>query len=846
MKKQSIAILAVLSLMLLFVFSMAGCSGSNGATGVAGPIGPTGSTGATGPTGPSGGEIVNINSLNSDEMATLKMSGAITGVTMGTNPVVNFFVTDSYGRGVTGLGVASPTNSAKLNYVAVAVAYLSADPTDTTTNAWTNYYFNASQNSSPTNEGLVAGLVDHNDGTYTYTFQAGITGTVDVNATHRAAVQISGNVPNSNPVVPLAVPVNLISTFVPSGAAVTNTRDIVSETACNGCHSKLGNTTLDPETGKGFTPGQPGHGGRLTTKYCVMCHNYQNEVTGRVASTATNTGYLVNPPDGSTWMISNGTFTYNQLEFVTMIHKTHMGEDLSLTNYNINGNHYFPNTIGYPQDIRNCTTCHNGTDGDNWETKPSIKACGSCHDNVSWANTIPTGFVAHSGGPETDADCLMCHGLSNTYAVKKVHLANYATLHNAGLTGAANFKFVISSVTVSAATRIPSITFQILNNGQPVTLNTGTTVGPVLTGFDSYYKNTPSLVVKYALPQDNITAPSDWNAGNSAVNLQNVFDGTKGQLVDNGNNTYTAILTGGTSTNTLIPANAKMVTGAMYGAFVQNNWTLTSDMTYSSRPGIASMMPVSATDARRVIVSEAKCNTCHEQLGTSPYFHNGQRNIAMCAMCHTPNQNSHGWAASFRNFFHAIHAGQDSKGNLIKRTVAFTEDGASPTDNFSKIQFPAFLNDCEKCHLPGTYDFSGSAYTSSVLSNMLLVTNVSNTLASLDSNGNNVAWEFPQDSNGNLQYGLAASMIDVPNLFGAKYTSYSDGTYTDGDPANLVSTPITATCTSCHDGGTAIAHMRDNGGLFYAPRSSAVGAVETCLICHGHGAVADIKAVHAY
>ena len=39
---------------------------------------------------------------------------------------------------------------------------------------------------------------------------------------------------------------------------------------------------------------------------------------------------------------------------------------------------------------------------------------------------------------------------------------------------------------------------------------------------------------------------------------------------------------------------------------------------------------------------------------------------------------------------------------------------------------------------------------------------------------------------------------------------------------NLVTSPITAVCSTCHDTTTAIAHMEANGGSFYDPRSAAV------------------------
>jgi hypothetical protein len=39
--------------------------------------------------------------------------------------------------------------------------------------------------------------------------------------------------------------------------------------------------------------------------------------------------------------------------------------------------------------------------------------------------------------------------------------------------------------------------------------------------------------------------------------------------------------------------------------------------------------------------------------------------------------------------------------------------------------------------------------------------------------------------------------------------------------------------------------MQVNGGSFYAPRGTALGTVETCMICHAPGRIADIKVMHA-
>ena len=81
----------------------------------------------------------------------------------------------------------------------------------------------------------------------------------------------------------------------------------------------------------------------------------------------------------------------------------------------------FPSVI-WPQDVRNCTTCHQGaTQSNNYKTNPNRAACGSCHDNVNFA----TG-QNHPGGVQTDdSQCSTCHpadtGLENDLSVVGAH-----------------------------------------------------------------------------------------------------------------------------------------------------------------------------------------------------------------------------------------------------------------------------------------------------------------------------------------------------------------------------------------------------------------------------------------
>jgi hypothetical protein len=61
-----------------------------------------------------------------------------------------------------------------------------------------------------------------------------------------------------------------------------------------------------------------------------------------------------------------------------------------------------------------------------------------------------------------------------------------------------------------------------------------------------------------------------------------------------------------------------------------------------------------------------------------------------------------------------------------------------------------------------------------------------------------------------------------------------------------VNSPIAGVCFACHDTSAAIAHFDLNGGSIYQARTAALNTIETCIICHGPGKIADIKEVHAH
>jgi OmcA/MtrC family decaheme c-type cytochrome len=59
-------------------------------------------------------------------------------------------------------------------------------------------------------------------------------------------------------------------------------------------------------------------------------------------------------------------------------------------------------------------------------------------------------------------------------------------------------------------------------------------------------------------------------------------------------------------------------------------------------------------------------------------------------------------------------------------------------------------------------------------------------------------------------------------------------------------TPLAATCASCHDDATAKAHMTSAGGaVFDGTQAQADNAIEACNVCHSNGDSADVETVHS-
>lgn len=711
--------------------------------------------------------------------------------------------------------------------------------------------------------------------------------TYDPTLTHRLAIRITGNKPGTGTNTPDAVqvtpgvalatsPLPIIYDFVPlTGKAVAATdtnRNITENAKCMACH----------------TEAVPGHRGS-DTRNCVLCHNDQlkfgraavtsvlatatNAATGVVANTMAVAGTAAGAPRG--YVIDGETLA----DYPIMIHKIHMGNSLKKTGFGYNIVGFNMKAVVYPQSKLNCTKCHTNSaaapQGDNWKTVPTRLACGACHDGINWATgggitlgkvkSLGTTFAGHMGGAATDdSKCAGCHPDSSIYHIT----ANSTPLNptvpkDAAGKDASVFTYDIKTVTANASNQ-PIVTFRILEKkgtaaAAPITLRsyTGTAGAPGVDadGTAAYYANVDGNSGLYAGFTGNpsfqlhfsTTGGVDFdNQGSNSIRnypgqpalsvfLADLMTGTGG-TIDSGPDAdgyYVATLksanahsssvtatNAGTYTNpdgtagaaspavtadtnfanlgkitttipVSFPADSKMRAVQMLGNFTQVNldkpyvYTKAVSGTGASG-GLGRGVPtvvkyVTSDTARRNVVTMAKCQVCHEEgLG-----HQTPLNMANCVTCHNPmlgaNVSTAALASAGWGFKPLIHTAHEELASGI-----------------------AQLNKCEICHIAGTY----SSVPAGALPSTTIATYVRTTADST------------------ILPGIRVSTGVTVNL-----------------PTDLVTSPYTSACISCHTSDAAKNHASLSGGYVDGPRSGYTNT-ESCATCHGAGKAFDVIESH--
>lgn len=803
-------------------------------------------------------------------------------------PVVRFTVKTAKGQGLKGLPVNHFGGISLLQLVVFKpTPGVDAGAPDT----WISHISNCSTCTSSSENATASSLVDHGDGSYTYTFVKDVVNPVaydggmavagvafDASAVHRFALRLGDP---ANDLVGQRVnsyrPVDVTYDYIPAtGVNVDGQNDKVNGANCLSCHTQW--------RAGAFNAGGlvPFHGGqRYDVRYCVVCHNTQRKYSGSniagnaVIAEPTIVGNVMTPPPGrSSVSVLRGEAV---IDLPVFIHKIHAGEHLTLRGpYAGLGTEI--NEFNFPQDLRNCAKCHsNAAKADNWKQKPSRRVCGACHDRVNFE-------TGENHGPlnlamPNDGLCSLCH--DEAFVVKAHRPVAKPDPRNANIfpggsnnthasfignpdnppPGARVLNYDLASVTVTdgGPTGVfPVVRFRFTEGDAGVPFNVPAAGAELIDNF----VGSPSVYCVFAVPQDGVAQPADFNASMSGY-LRSLWNGTAagsgaGNLVGpDPQGYYTATLTGGR-----VPATATMLTcGLGYSYSLASTLPLTQTnvpdypYTAATRSGGISLparnvwrvatgytgrrgATAVASPAGQIVTSQ-KCGDCHNRLGVTPNYHAGQRNdAATCSFCHTQNRTSSGWTAGSESFIHAIHAAKKRTVPFNWHAVGATEDHPFPT-GFWGVEYPARLNNCQSCHTAGSYDFSGSWYTPANMQRRLMQTVATGTYDAVT----------PTADGGTPALALSVAPYVVSDgsvSYGSGF-SYNLSTQATAQAASstLVISPIANTCFGCHDNPLARLHMETNGATIYGTRAQAQATTEQCMICHGPGRTAAISTVHA-
>lgn len=145
-------------------------------------------------------------------------------------------------------------------------------------------------------------------------------------------------------------------------------------------------------------------GGRRGTEACLTCHSISGATNTMAATTATPSV---------------------PIEFRQMLHKIHMGADLTNgATYPFSNDGEFP---AMPGKVKQCVKCHGN---DAWK-EPAARShdaatlavatwgdpCGACHDSAAAQAHIAANTTSVGG-----QSCAVCHGKGRDFAVEKVHV----------------------------------------------------------------------------------------------------------------------------------------------------------------------------------------------------------------------------------------------------------------------------------------------------------------------------------------------------------------------------------------------------------------------------------------
>ncbi|MEK7705230.1 MAG: OmcA/MtrC family decaheme c-type cytochrome, partial [Myxococcota bacterium] len=591
--------------------------------------------------------------------------------------------------------------------------------------------------------------------------------------------------------------------------------------SCNECHDRLAL-----------------HGSRYEVRYCTLCH----------APTVTDAD------------------TGNSIDLAHMVHAIHGGAkrlEQGLPEYTIASSTrtYAYGEVTYPMGANYCKKCHNGADtataqGDNWKNNPNMEACSGCH-NVA--------FVSHNG-QDDDSMCADCHDaayIADQHAAENnspnatavvAGAVNFAYEVSGVTVNGTNqaeitFRILVDGVPFTFPDGVANLNTAGFNPGPSFLVTYADTQDGVMP-IDLNNRGNAQ-----AAAQPRSVAIYRSSATSTALHLI-AYAGGAGSAGSSltgpdASGYYVATM----PTAAAFPATATLRGVALQGYFTQRTGHngIAAD---TARHTVAAVKYVTGEE-RRSVVASAKCGNCHEWFEG----HGGNRvyTVDVCVTCHNPNLSTSGRGAdpalivahfngpvgaaqpagytgtisqgaydAAQTLVAALEGGSvaavdplvypESSNNLKDMIHGIHASGMRAADytfvrdrgtsgiyyyDWAEVTFPGVLNNCETCHLAGTYELP--------LAENALPTTVRTTSGA-----------------GEDRAAILAARTSAPNA------------------TDLVNSPIGSTCYFCHDDSLSTAHMEQNGSYFAMDRATYYieASLETCALCHGPGTIADVVLMH--
>lgn len=642
---------------------------------------------------------------------------------------------------------------------------------------------------------------DESDGTYEelgngvlrYTFATLLPDDFDPARTYRVGVQARRRIGDRQFVE------NKTLDFRPDGGLDLLTREVVQTANCQRCHAPFA-----------F------HGGiRTEVAVCVQCHTAQNSDPDTFDPIPANP---VNPhfdPNNPMQPLPN------PLDFKVMIHRIHHGghlqEEQGITYQVIGFNQsvHDYSEIEFPQEIRNCTTCHTGTsEADNFKIAPSRAACGSCHADIWFGDpkVTPAGLEAHIGGPQADdTQCTTCHlseGQEFDLSVQGAHTNPLRSVQAPGV----NVNIVRVDDADDGDQRVHAghhvrVVFRIQDNaGQPIAPATMNFLRLTLAGpstdyqtqdYDGDGQKTPGEPLRGA----PFTTPGEdyWQVDARQAEGPDA-DGNFSITIANATIPVDAIGTYAVGFEGYKCARIEGLNAHLGGSNCSAGNT-TFDEIRDAGQNVVAYFAVTdpAPQPRRMVVDTGtKCVACHGVFSRDFTVHGGIRNDSeYCVLCHNSSHDTLGrqpapdlgatattFPVHFKPMIHKIHRGEA----LMQDYFLFAFSG-TPID-VREVHFPGDLRRCQTCHVTGA-------------------------------DGDRT--ELLIAGQGVLDDAVQPTITHQINADKEVLASFA-------------TPPITSACTACHDSATTAAHAELN---------TTPAGVETCEVCHGDGREFAVDKVHA-